>query len=96
MSAPLLSLGALAALCAAFAVVYAAARWIDNYGIVDIAWSYGDLGLSKDPTADADRHREAFAGLEALGVTELFISAPGGNAAATLEFLGAFGQTYVQ
>jgi len=65
-------------------------------GPVDIAWSYGDLGLSKDPTADADRHREAFAGLEALGVTELFISAPGGNAAATLEFLGAFGQTYVQ
>jgi steroid 5-alpha reductase family enzyme len=46
VSAPLLSLGALAALCAAFAVVYAAARWIDNYGIVDIAWSYAFSALA--------------------------------------------------
>ena len=40
MSAPLLSIEALAALCALFALVYALARRIDNYGIVDIAWSY--------------------------------------------------------
>ena len=40
MSALPLSLGALAALCALFALVYALARRIDNYGIVDIAWSY--------------------------------------------------------
>lgn len=30
----------LAGLCLAFALVYGAARRIDNYGIVDIAWSY--------------------------------------------------------
>jgi len=40
VSAPLLSLEALVALCAVFALVYALARRIDNYGIVDIAWSY--------------------------------------------------------
>ncbi len=40
MSAFLLSLESLAALCVLFAAVYALARWIDNYGIVDIAWSY--------------------------------------------------------
>ena len=36
---PLLLL-ALAALCIAFAGLYAVARRIDNYGVVDIAWSY--------------------------------------------------------
>jgi steroid 5-alpha reductase family enzyme len=40
MSALQLSITALAALCAAFGLVYALAHWIDNYGIVDIAWSY--------------------------------------------------------
>jgi steroid 5-alpha reductase family enzyme len=39
-SALLLGLYALAGLAAAFALVYAVARRIDNYGIVDIAWSY--------------------------------------------------------
>jgi steroid 5-alpha reductase family enzyme len=47
VSAPLLCVGALAGLCAAFAAVFAVARAIDNYGIVDIAWSYafGALAL---------------------------------------------------
>jgi steroid 5-alpha reductase family enzyme len=40
VSALLLASGALAALCALFALVYLLARAIDNYGIVDIAWSY--------------------------------------------------------
>ncbi len=31
---------ALAVLGAAFALAYGLARWIDNYGIVDVAWSY--------------------------------------------------------
>ena len=38
-AASLLAL-ALAALCGAFAVLYFVARRMDNYGIVDIAWSY--------------------------------------------------------
>ena len=40
MSALPLSLEALAALCALFAVAFVLARWINNYGIVDIVWSY--------------------------------------------------------
>jgi steroid 5-alpha reductase family enzyme len=40
MTALSLVLIALAALCAAFATLYAVARQIDNYGVVDIAWSY--------------------------------------------------------
>ncbi len=40
MTALTLGLIALGALCAAFAVLYLVARGMDNYGIVDIAWSY--------------------------------------------------------
>ena len=40
MSALILAGWALAALCLCFGLVYLLARAIDNYGIVDIAWSY--------------------------------------------------------
>lgn len=40
MNPATLSLEALAALCVLFALVYVLARVIDNFGIVDIAWSY--------------------------------------------------------
>lgn len=40
MTAVLLASVALAALCLAFAGLYFVARRIDNYGIVDVAWSY--------------------------------------------------------
>lgn len=46
MSPLLLSIEALAGLCAVFAIVYALARAIDNYGIVDIAWSYAFAALA--------------------------------------------------
>ena len=47
MSTLLLVLIATAGLCAGFAAIYAVARRMDNYGIVDIAWSYafGALAL---------------------------------------------------
>ena len=38
-TAPLVLI-ALGGLCVGFAALYAVARQIDNYGIVDIAWSY--------------------------------------------------------
>ncbi len=40
MNALSLALTALVALCTAFAALYLVARRINNYGIVDIAWSY--------------------------------------------------------
>jgi steroid 5-alpha reductase family enzyme len=46
MSAWLLILSALAGLCMVFAGVYWLARRIDNYGIVDIAWSYAFAALA--------------------------------------------------
>ena len=46
MSPLLLSASALAALCLAFALVYLLARRIDNYGIVDVAWSYAFAALA--------------------------------------------------
>lgn len=46
MSALLLILSALAGLCLLFAGLYLVARRIDNYGIVDIAWSYAFAALA--------------------------------------------------
>lgn len=46
MSAPLLIISALAGLCLVFAGVYWLARRLDNYGIVDIAWSYAFAALA--------------------------------------------------
>ena len=40
MSAVLLAIEALGGLCAVFLAVYLLARALDNYGIVDVAWSY--------------------------------------------------------
>lgn len=45
MSPLLLILTATLGLCVSFALVYLLARRIDNYGIVDIAWSYAFAGL---------------------------------------------------
>jgi steroid 5-alpha reductase family enzyme len=46
MSPWTLILSALGVLCPAFALVYLRARRLDNYGIVDIAWSYAFAGLA--------------------------------------------------
>ncbi len=46
MSTVLLVLIALVALCAGFAALHALARRLDNYGIVDVAWSYAFAGLA--------------------------------------------------
>lgn len=46
MSTLALVLSALPVLCAAFAALYALARRLDNYGIVDVAWSYAFAGLA--------------------------------------------------
>ena len=46
MSAVVLLVSALAGLCLVFAGVYLLARRINNYGIVDIAWSYAFAALA--------------------------------------------------
>ena len=46
MTPILLPFVALAGLCAVFALFYLLARRIENYGIVDIVWSYAFAALA--------------------------------------------------
>jgi probable F420-dependent oxidoreductase len=61
---------------------------------IDILTSYPGLS-AQSPGTDPDRHREAFAELEKAGVTWLLVSSPTHTPAATEDFLGAFGSTYL-
>jgi probable F420-dependent oxidoreductase len=62
---------------------------------IDIQYSYQDPGLA-DPAAEADRHREALAEIEKAGVTSVIITSRSDGPAATLDFLQAFGETYLR
>lgn len=57
---------------------------------IDVLYSYGQAGI-REP----DRHREALAELEKAGVTWVVVSCPAHAPSATLEFLEAFGSTYL-
>lgn len=62
---------------------------------VDVNWTYRDPALLADPTREADRHREAFAAYEKMGVTSLVVSTHSRDTRTTLGFLEAFGATYL-
>jgi hypothetical protein len=61
---------------------------------IDVLYSYQDASI-RSPAAEPDRHREAFAEIEKAGVTSVLVSSPTHVPAATLEFLEAFGSTYL-
>jgi probable F420-dependent oxidoreductase len=61
---------------------------------IDILSSYRDQSI-ENPRAEADRHREALAELEQAGVTNVIVSSHTRDPEATLEFLDAFGDTYL-
>jgi probable F420-dependent oxidoreductase len=61
---------------------------------IDVLCPYLDPSISS-PARDADRHREAFAELERMGVTWVMIGGQTTSAGATLEFLRSFGATYL-
>jgi probable F420-dependent oxidoreductase len=61
---------------------------------LDFMCSYRDTTIAT-PAAEADRHREAITEIEKAGVTHLIISAPTRTPAQTLEFIEAFGTTYL-
>jgi probable F420-dependent oxidoreductase len=63
---------------------------------IDLLYSYEDRSLADDPTADVDRHREAFAELERAGVDHVSVSSPTHTTAETLAFIEAFGSTYLR
>jgi probable F420-dependent oxidoreductase len=87
------SLGSLSDLARAVREVREAAAAAGRSQTIDVVYSYHGEGLA-DPTADADRHREVFAALKEAGVTWTVVSCPHASAAATREFLEAFGTTY--
>ena len=61
---------------------------------IDVSFSYQDNGI-RTPGVEPDRHREAFAEIEKAGVTWVVVSSGTHDTAATLEFLDAFGSTYL-
>lgn len=62
---------------------------------IDVLYSYQDPSIGS-PAVEADRHREALAEMEKAGVTCVVISHPTHARSATLEFLEAFGKTYLE
>ncbi len=61
---------------------------------IEVLVPYLDEGIHR-PERDADRHRQAFADLEAAGVTGIAVAGRTGEWAATDDFLAAFGSTYL-
>jgi probable F420-dependent oxidoreductase len=61
---------------------------------IEILSSYQDRSIGS-PTVESDRHREALAELEKAGVTSVVVTSDTHTPSATLEFLRAFGETYL-
>ncbi|KAA9156229.1 LLM class F420-dependent oxidoreductase [Amycolatopsis acidicola] len=61
---------------------------------LDVLYSYQGEGLHS-PALEPDRHREALAEIEKAGATWVVVSSGTRSASATLEFLDAFGSTYL-
>jgi probable F420-dependent oxidoreductase len=62
---------------------------------LEVLYAYLDPGIFEAPDKDADRHREAFAGLAKAGVTCLMIPGVTHTPEETHDFLQAFGGTYI-
>ena len=62
---------------------------------LDVLYPYHDPGIMAAPDNDADRHREAFAHLEQIGVTWIMVAGSTRTPEATREFLQTFGATYL-
>jgi hypothetical protein len=61
---------------------------------IEVLHSYSDPSIGS-PTLEPDRHREAFAEIEKAGVTSVVVSSHTHVPSATLEFVEAFGETYL-
>ncbi|MBA2947906.1 LLM class F420-dependent oxidoreductase [Streptomyces himalayensis] len=88
------SLGSVQELAVAIAELREAAAAAGRSERIDVLYSYQGAGIHS-PTVEPDRHREAFAELEKAGVTWVVVSSGTHSPSATLEFLEAFGSTYL-
>ncbi|MCK9927692.1 LLM class F420-dependent oxidoreductase [Frankia sp. Mgl5] len=88
------SIGSLGELAVMINEIRDAAAAAGRPDTIDVQYSYKDRSIAT-PTAEPDRHREAIAEIEKAGVTAVVVSSPSVSSAATLEFLEAFGTTYL-
>ncbi|GAA2402204.1 LLM class F420-dependent oxidoreductase [Actinomadura vinacea] len=88
------ALGSLGDLSAAIAEVRESAAAAGRSDRIDVLHSYQGEGIHT-PAVEPDRHREAFAEIEKAGATWTVVSSGTDTLPATLEFLDAFGSTYL-
>lgn len=62
---------------------------------VDVLLSYYESTLA-NPTVDVEKHRETFGRMEAAGVTYLSVTHPRGHPDVVIDWLAAFGSTYIR
>jgi sugar phosphate isomerase/epimerase len=66
----------------------------DRGASIDVVYPYVDPTIGS-PEKDVERHREAFAALEAIGVTWITVSGATRSPDSTRQFLESFGATYL-
>jgi hypothetical protein len=89
------ALSSLADVASAIGELRAAARDAGRDGdAIDVVLSYLDPTITS-PAVDADRHRAAFAEIADAGVTWLVVGGATRSRSETLDFLDAFGSTYL-
>ncbi|MBC7302815.1 MAG: LLM class F420-dependent oxidoreductase [Nocardia sp.] len=88
-------LGGTEQLARSIAEVRTAAEAAGRTDPIDVLYSYHGDGLA-NPAAEPDRHRAAFAELERAGVTWIVVSSGTDSAAATADWLAAFGAMYLK
>ncbi|MGY2020875.1 LLM class F420-dependent oxidoreductase [Nocardia gipuzkoensis] len=88
-------LGTVAELARKITEIRAGAAAAGREGHIDLVYSYNPPGITT-PGADAERHRAALAELAQAGVDWIVVSGRKGDRRATLDFLAAFGETYLE
>ncbi|MBB5915577.1 putative F420-dependent oxidoreductase [Nocardia transvalensis] len=88
------ALGTVAEMARAMKRIRADALAAGRQGHIDLVYSYQGEGISQ-PERDADRHRAALTELSEAGVDWVVVSHRTGDSRSTLDFLAAFGETYL-
>lgn len=88
------AIGSLAQLAGMISEIRETAAAAGRPAAIEVLYSYQDPSIGS-PAAEPDRHKEALAEYEKAGVTCVVISSRTHAQSATIEFLEAFGETYL-
>jgi probable F420-dependent oxidoreductase len=88
------AIGSLAQLAGMISEIRETAAAAGRPDAIEVLYSYQDPSIGS-PAAEPDRHREALAEYEKAGVTCVVISSRTHAQSATIEFLEAFGETFL-